>query len=93
MNYEANGKIENEIKKIKGLESLIGLKKVKILKSISAENIDDKLSDMTLVDLQKMAVEMGLSGGGDRMVLKNKIKNEFIKYKNGYGGTALSIQC
>jgi len=83
MKYEINGKIEDEIKKINGLNDLIGLSKGNIFKCKSIKELENKMSDMSLIDLQKMAVSCGISGGGSRLVLKEKIKTYFEKYNKG----------
>jgi hypothetical protein len=92
MKYEINGKLEDEIKKITGIQDLIGIKAKNVFKSLSEEELEEKISEMTLIDLQKLAVSCGVSGGGSRTVLKKKIKNEFLKFNRGSHGLSISSE-
>jgi uncharacterized protein YunC (DUF1805 family) len=83
MNYIANGKMENDIKKINGIKELIGMKARNVFGVKTIEDLDEKMADLSLVDLQKMAVASGISGGGNRTVLKTKIRSEFLKFMRG----------
>lgn len=83
MKYQTNGKIEEQIEQINGLKDVIGLRTRNIFKSKTQEELEERMSDMSLIDLQRMAVACGVSGGGNRTVLKNKIKSEFIKFLKG----------
>lgn len=89
MKYIINGKIEDDVKKLNGLQDLIGLKAKNLFGVASTEELDEKMADMNLLDLQKLAVSCGISGGGNRMVLKNKIRNEFLKFAKGSHGFSL----
>lgn len=90
MKYEVNGKIEDDISKIRGIQDLAGVKAKNVFAVASVEELDEKLTEMSLVDLQRMAVSCGISGGGTRMVLKSKIRNEFLKFSRGGHGYAMS---
>ena len=90
MKYEANGKMENDVRKIKGLQDVLGVRAKNVFKVETEEELDAKMADMELVDLQKLAVSSGVSGGGTRMVLKAKIRNEFLKFMRGSHGYSIS---
>lgn len=92
MKYQINGKLEDDIKKLNGIQDIIGIKAKNIFASASIEELDEKMADMNLVDLQKLAVSCGISGGGTRTVLKTKIRNEFLKFLKGSHGLSLSSQ-
>lgn len=89
MKYLINGKIEDAVEKIGGLQDLIGLRAKNVYGAKTTEELDDKMSEMALVDLQKLAVSCGISGGGNRTVLKQKIRNEFMKFLRGSHGLSL----
>jgi hypothetical protein len=90
MKHEINGKMEDEVKKIAGLQEVIGLKAKNVFGVLTPEELDEKMADMAVVDLQRLAVSCGVSGGGSRAVLKAKIRNEFSKFMRG--GHGLNIQ-
>ena len=90
MKYQINGKIEDNVDKIKGLQELIGLKAKNVFGVKTVDDLDEKMSEMALIDLQKLAVSCGISGGGSRAVLKSKIRNEFIKFLKGSHGLSIT---
>jgi hypothetical protein len=46
-------------------------------KVTSAEDLDKKLADMSLPELQSLSVEVGVFPSGSKTTLKNKLKKEF----------------
>jgi len=46
-------------------------------KVTNAEDLDRKLGDMSLPDLQSLSVEVGVFPSGSKVTLKNKLKKEF----------------
>lgn len=90
MKYEINGKMEDEVAKIKGIQDLVGIKAKNIYRAETEEELDERMSEMDLIDLQRLAVSCGISGGGTRMVLKAKIRNEFSKFLRGGSGFSIS---
>lgn len=86
MKNEANGKLETAVERINGLKDILNLRAANAFGVSSIEELDEKISDMPLIDLQKLAVGCGVSGTGNRMVLKNKIRNEFLKFSRGGHG-------
>lgn len=84
------GKIEDTIDKIKGLENLIGLKEKNKFGAKNEEELIEKLGDMQLIDLQRLAISVGVPGGGTRQVLKKKIIDAFLKFMKGGTDTSIS---
>lgn len=89
--FQINGKVEDDVEKIRGIESISGIRAKNIFGVESEEELNEKMADMTLIDLQKMAVSSGISGGGSRAVLKEKIRREFVRFKHGSHGLASSF--
>jgi len=89
--FQINGKVEDDVRKIRGIEELSGVKAKNVFGVESEEELNEKMADMTLIDLQKMAVSSGVSGGGTRAVLKEKLRREFIRFKHGGHGLASSV--
>ena len=46
-------------------------------KVTNAEDLDNKLADMSLPELQSLSVEVGVFPSGSKTTLKNKLKKEF----------------
>lgn len=85
------GKEEKTIEQIKGLQKVIGLEEVNRFGVKTEEELNEKLSEMQLIDLQRLAISVGIPGGGNRMVLKRKIMDAFNKFLRGSSGTAISF--
>ena len=49
------------------------------------EELDTKIGDMSLPELQSLAVETGVFPSGNRTTLKNKLKREFNSRTHGKG--------
>lgn len=90
MKYQINGKMEDDVKKIKGIQELTGIKAKNVFGVQTVAQLDEKMSDMALVDLQKLAVSCGIAGGGSRAVLKSKLRSEFSKFLRGSHGFSMS---
>ena len=55
-------------------------------KTSNEEEFDKNIGDMTLPEMQSLAVELGVFPSGNKSTLKNKLKKEFSKkYKTGKG--------
>lgn len=89
---QIHGKLETEIERLKELQEQMGILAENHFKCNSVEELDTKMSEMTLLDLQKMAISVGIPAGGDRRVLKNKIRTAFEKFVKGGHGYAFSSQ-
>tara|TARA_R100001163_G_C4984824_1_gene139609 strand:+ start:157 stop:642 length:486 start_codon:yes stop_codon:yes gene_type:complete len=79
----ADGKDEEKIQKAKELEELVGLKQVNPYGTTIPEVFDAKLRDMALVDMQALAVSVGVFPSGNTTSLKKKLKKGFDEYLRG----------
>lgn len=71
----------DHLKEIKiSVDEVFGYEKSKFPTS-SAREYEDSLKEMNKVDLQKAALALGLMPIDDRTVLKERIMNEFHKYR------------
>tara|TARA_Y100000310_G_scaffold343308_1_gene450315 strand:- start:2188 stop:2625 length:438 start_codon:yes stop_codon:yes gene_type:complete len=83
---KADGKNEvykDEIKKARDLEELLGTRNLAPFGTYSEATFDEKLKDMTLVDMQELAVKVGIFPNTNRQVLKNRLKKEFVSSSKG----------
>lgn len=87
---QANGKVDKEFKKVANLQEILGVRQKNPFGVSTAEDLDSKMSDMMLVDLQRLAISAGIPGGGDRGILKRKIRTEFDKFMRGSYGVSVS---
>lgn len=87
---QANGQDDKDIKRLQKLEKLMGLRVKNPFGVNTLEELEAKLGEMTLLDMQRMAVSSGIPGGGDRRVLKNKLVKEFEKFTRGGHGSSFS---
>ena len=79
----ADGKDEEKIQKAKELEELVGLKQVNPYGTTIPEVFDMKLREMALVDMQELAVSVGVFPSGNSTSLKKKLKKGFDEYLRG----------
>ena len=64
--------------KIRDLEELLNpASRHNPFKASSEEELEGNMGDMTIPDLQSLAVELGVFPSGNRTTLKNKLKKEF----------------
>lgn len=68
----------DEKSKLRDLEEVLNpLASHNPFKAKSREQFDGRMADMTLPELQSLAVEVGVFPSGNRTTLKNKLKKEF----------------
>jgi hypothetical protein len=84
----ADGKItvpfeDSDIKKIRELEEILGVKKVNPFGTYNLEIFKEKLSDMTNLDLQNLCEKVGVFASGSRMQIKEKLLREFKSVARG----------
>jgi hypothetical protein len=75
-----DGKVneQDEKSKLRDLESLLNpAASYNPFKANSGEELEAKMGDMSLPELQSLAVETGVFPSGNRTTLKNKLKKEF----------------
>ena len=69
----ADGKKEERIRKAEELEKLVGISDVNPYGTTIASVFEEKLKDMSLVDLQALAVKVGEFPSGTQTSLRNKL--------------------
>ena len=65
------------IQKTKELEDILGVKEVNPFKTANASVFQENLSEMTLVDMQSLAVRVGVMPSANRTNLKKRLMKEF----------------
>jgi len=68
---------QDEIKKIKELEEILGTAEVNAFGTNSLKVLEEDLKGLTLADLQTFAVKVGVLPSGNKTNLKNKIFKAF----------------
>tara|TARA_B100000424_G_scaffold47436_2_gene33007 strand:+ start:11340 stop:11747 length:408 start_codon:yes stop_codon:yes gene_type:complete len=76
-----DGKLE--IDKVRELEELLGVDQTNVFKTNDLDVFKDDLSEMTLTDMQALAVEAGVFPAGNRSALKQKLLKEFVSQTKG----------
>ena len=79
----ADGKKEDGIKRAKELEELVGLNEVNPFGTALASVFEESLGEMGLVDLQALAVKVGVFPSGTATSLRNKLKKAFRDHQRG----------
>ena len=79
----ADGKQEEKIRKAKELEELVGLNQVNPYGTTVPDLFEAKLSEMTLVDMQALAVTVGVFPSGTKTTLRKKLEKSFRDYQRG----------
>ena len=79
----ADGRQEEEIRKARELEELVGIGEVNPYGTTLTPVFEDKLKEMTLVDMQELAVSVGVFPSGTKTSLKNKLFKAFRDYQRG----------
>jgi hypothetical protein len=79
----ADGKQDEKIRKAKELEDLVGLNQVNPYGTSVIELFEEKLNDMTLVDMQALAVTVGVFPSGTKTSLRKKLEKSFRDYQRG----------
>ena len=74
---------DSDIKKIRELEEILGVKKVNPFGTYNLEIFKDQLSDMTNLDLQNLCEKIGVFASGSRMQIKEKLLREFKSVSRG----------
>ena len=81
----ADGKIHSDpdIEKVKQLEEILGIKKMNPFGTSNIEIFKEKLSEMTIVDMQHMCEKIGIFASGSRQQIKEKLLREFKSTNKG----------
>lgn len=81
----ADGKVHSDpdIEKVKQLEEILGIKKMNPFGTSNIEIFKEKLSEMTIVDMQHMCEKIGIFASGSRQQIKEKLLREFKSTNKG----------
>jgi hypothetical protein len=81
-----------DIAKIKELQELMGIKQANPFGVSTASELNEKMDEMNLSDLQALAVKAGLFPSGSRLTLKNKLLKEFYSTPGAGAGVDVGFQ-
>jgi hypothetical protein len=81
----ADGKVHEDpdIAKVRELEKALGIEKANPFGTTNLEVFKEKLSEMTLIDMQNMCEKIGIFASGSRMDIKSKLLREFKSTNKG----------
>ena len=90
----ADGKdsMAKSVEEVKDLESLLGVKQSNPFRTTSEAVLTEKMGEMTLADLQAMAVNVGILPSGNKLNLKNKIMRAFKSHGGAGAGYNIGWQ-
>jgi hypothetical protein len=89
-----DGKITlaNDVKEIKDLENLLNVQQFNPFKTTNTAVLKSRMDEMTLTDLQTMAIEVGILPSGNKLGLKNKILKAFKSHAGAGTGYNIGFQ-
>ena len=87
----ADGKKEEEIKKAQELEQLVGLNMVNPYGTSITAVFEKNMEELSLADMQELAVKVGVFPSGTKTSLKNKLKKSFRDYQRGSSSFAVRV--
>jgi hypothetical protein len=70
----------DEIQKIKDLEEILGIRQVNPYGTLNREIFEEKIGDMTMTDMQNLAMQIGFPPTRDRHALKKGLKKSFDSF-------------
>ena len=81
----ADGKVhvDPDIQKVKQLEEILGIKKSNPFGTSNIDIFREKLSEMTIVDMQHMCEKVGIFASGSRQEIREKLLREFKSTNKG----------
>ena len=81
----ADGKVhvDPDIERVKQLEEILGIKKMNPFGTSNIEVFKEKLSEMTIVDMQHMCEKVGIFASGSRQEIREKLLREFKSTNKG----------
>lgn len=81
----ADGKVHTDpdIEKVKQLEEILGIKKLNPFGTSNLEIFQQRLSEMTIVDMQHMCEKIGIFASGSRQQIREKLLREFKSTSKG----------
>lgn len=80
---DGKAKIDSDIERVKELEDILGIKKMNPFGTSNIEVFKEKLSEMTIVDMQHMCEKVGIFASGSRQEIREKLLREFKSTNKG----------
>ena len=80
------------IEEVKDLEQLLGVQQSNPFQTTSTEILTERMNEMTLTDLQGMAIKVGILPSGNKLNLKNKIMKAFKSHGGAGAGYNIGYQ-
>ena len=75
--------LAEEVAEARNLEDLLGFAETNPFGVSSGEDFDEKIEELSLTELQEMAVNAGVFPSGTKALLKNKLRKSFGQYTHG----------
>lgn len=90
----ADGKdsMAESIDEIKDLEQLLGVQQTNPFRTTSEAILTERMGEMTLTDLQNMAITVGILPSGNKLNLKTKIMKAFKSHGGAGAGYNIGFQ-
>ena len=85
----ADGKKEENLKKAQELEELVGLNMVNPYGTSITAVFEKNMEELSLADMQELAVKVGVFPSGTKTSLRNKLKKSFRDYQRGSSSFAV----
>ena len=82
----------NKLQAAKDLEELLGMKDVNLYGTLNRDIFSEKVEEMTLTDLQSLAMKIGFPPSRDRISLKAGLKKSFDLFLRKHGSGAYNQQ-
>jgi len=90
----ADGKdsMASSIDEVKSLEDLLGVQQSNPFRTTSEAILTERMDEMTLTDLQGMAIKVGILPSGNKLSLKTKIMKAFKSHGGAGAGYNIGYQ-
>lgn len=90
----ADGKdsLAKSVEEVKDLEELLGVQQSNPFRTTSAAILEERMGEMTLTDLQGLAVQVGILPSGNKLGLKTKIMKAFKSHGGAGAGYNIGYQ-
>lgn len=82
----------SSIEEVKNLEDLLGVKQSNPFRTTSGKVLEERMQEMTLTDLQALAINVGILPSGNKLSLKNKIRKAFKSHGGAGAGYNIGYQ-
>tara|TARA_B100000519_G_C14206818_1_gene420743 strand:- start:968 stop:1408 length:441 start_codon:yes stop_codon:yes gene_type:complete len=90
----ADGKdsLAQSIEEVKDLEQLLGVQQSNPFRTTSEAVLTERMNEMTLTDLQGLAINVGILPSGNKLSLKTKIMKAFKSHGGAGAGYNIGFQ-